>query len=1016
MANSILVLVSLVICNGMAADSSVPDPSILAGQDLHITAPAMSVCHQPHQDWSQVILLKDGAIVQIGDNLLSSRQAVVYLQPQTTDVTGPKPSYLARAYFEGEISIQKGSKAKATSVQHFLVEGADVLITQFLVTGQIYAVTDVQHQITPRQLDADSLYRRADKSVLQLPSSPGIPRSALVPDVRDIQDTVIPAKQTAYSITHGPETGTETATQKQAKKQMQALDEFPVDISAVWEPGTKIEIRQMPDGQSVATASGRFYLFQRRADDQVVEFMADNFVLFYEPGKFSLGQTQQQGSRIGSGHPLSVYLRGNIVMTEGERTTRADEIYYDFVSQRALVVNASMRMFDDKRGLPIYLRAKMLGRVNETIYEAQDIQLTSSEFYFPQVSLSASKMVLLSDAAVDNYLPEEDTDVASRSEGRLYDVDAKYGDFTFFRWPKIVTNFKRPDIPLSRIRVGNDSEFGTSVETRWHLSRLLGIKDPPWLESRLAADYFGKRGVGAGIEAEYAKDDVQGSVIAYIMNDRGKDDLGSVDNRRNLDPKRDVRGRFSFRHRQFLPDDWQLTVETGYLSDRNFLEWMYRDEFYSDKGQETLVYLKRLRDNWAFSILGKVRTNDFETMTEELPSIEYHLKGQSFWDHRLTWYSDNQLAHFRNRYDDDGLLYDSSFVRGDSDFYTFGYTRNEVDLPLMWETFKIVPYVAGSYGFEDGQGFDLDINGNAVSRDEQVFLGETGLRASTMFWKNDPYVHSKLWDLNGIRHIVQPYFEMTTYHPTDPSVDMRDAVHVGLSQRWQTHRGSEENPRTLDWLRLDTEATWVKDDADSSIGPVETYGPAAFVYNDPSIPLLLRRDDNYYGMARDTLTGELVWRVSDTLSLLSDINYDMNSGHVQQFDIGMSRYVYPDISYYLGSRYLRPLIVNVDENGDTINDVHEVGSNSFVAAVTYRLTPRYIATFSQEYNFDYGRAVRSDFTIVRQYHRMFYAVSVSFDESLDRNAVMFSIWPQGVKELAVGSRKYTGLTGASWED
>ena len=500
------------------------------------------------------------------------------------------------------------------------------------------------------------------------------------------------------------------------------------------------------------------------------------------------------------------------------------------------------------------------------------------------------------------------------------------------------------------------------------------------------------------------------------MNDRGKDDLGSTDDRRDLDPKRDIRGRFSFRHRQLLPDDWQLTLETSYISDRNFLEWMYRDEFNSDKGQETLIYLKRLRNNWGFSILGKVRINDYETMTEELPSIEYHLKGQSFWDHRLTWYSDNQLARFRDRFDDDGLLYDPGFVRGESDFYTFGYTRNEVDLPLMWETFKIVPYVAGTYGFEDGEGFDLDINGNAVSRDEQVFLGEVGLRASTMFWKDDPYVHSKLWDLSGIRHIVLPYFEMTTYRASDSSVDMRDAVHVGVSQRWQTHRGSEENRRTLDWLRLDTEATWVKDDADSSIGPVNSYGPAAFVYNDPSIPFLLRRDENYYGIARDTLNGEMVWRVSDTLSMLSDINYDMNSGHVQQFDIGISRYVYPDISYYVGNRYLRPLIVNVDENGDTINDVHEVGSNSFVTAVTYRLTPRYTATFSQEYNFDYGEAVRSDLTIVRQYHRMFYGLSISFDQSLDRNAVLFSVWPQGVKELAVGSRKYTGLTGAFRED
>ena len=1019
MANSFFVLISLAICNGMAAGPSGINPSVLAGQDLHLTAPVMTVCHRPQQAWSQVILLEDGVMVQIGDNLLNSQKAVLYLEPQTPDVMG-NASYLARAYLEGQISVQKGPKARTTSVRHFLVEGAEVLMTQFLVTGEIFAVADTQHSIASEQLSSNELYVRASEALLQLPTRPPIPVSALVPDVQSIQDTIGPmGTKTARKSVTAPSESTGTGTPPSTLQESESVAEFPVNLSAVWEPIPQIEKRTMPDGQDVITASGRFYLWQKRSEENIVEFLADEMVIFFKKGEFAIDQAQGTGNQIGAGKIQSVYLRGNIVMTEGERTTRADEIYYNFLNQQALVVNASMRVFDEKRGLPIYLRAKMLGQVSQNIYEAQDVQLTSSEFYFPQVSLNASKMVLLSGEAIEQYLPPEDeSDVASKYEGRMYDVRAKYGDTTFFKWPKVVTNFERPDIPISRVKVGSDSEYGTSIETRWHLARLLGMKDPAWLDSRLALDYFSKRGVGAGVEAEYETDDMRGSVLGYIMTDRGQDDLGRTNNRRNLDSNRDLRGRFSFRHRQFLPDDWQLTLEASYLSDRNFLEWMYRDEFYTEKAQETLIYLKRLRDNWAFSILGKVRINDFETMTEELPSLEYHLKGQSFWDDRLTWYSDNQAARFRDRSGNNGR-------RGNSEFYTFAYTRNEVDLPLAWETIKFVPYVAGSYSLEDGQGYYIDLNGNTrMPGEDQIFLGEVGLRASTMFWKDNPHVRSELWDLNGIRHIVIPYVEAVTYHASDASVDMRDAVHVGLTQRWQTHRGSEENRRTLDWIRLDTEATWVKDDASSSISPVSSmidpiyggntqlYGPAAFVYNDPSIPLLLRRDSAYYGIVRDTINGEFVWRVSDTLSLLGDMNYDMNSGHVQQVDVGMTRYVYPDISYYLGTRYLRPLIVNVDENGDGINDIHEAGSHSLVTAVTYRLSPRYIATFSQEYNFDYGQAVRSDLTIVRQYHRMFYAMSFSFDQSLKRNAVVFSIWPQGVKELAVGSRKYTGLTGS----
>ena len=254
------------------------------------------------------------------------------------------------------------------------------------------------------------------------------------------------------------------------------------------------------------------------------------------------------------------------------------------------------------------------------------------------------------------------------------------------------------------------------------------------------------------------------------------------------------------------------------------------------------------------------------------------------------------------------------------------------------------------------------------------------------------------------------------YEANEDTADMRDALHLGLSQRWQTHRGSAENRRSLDWMRLDLETTWLSDDADSSVGEYDSYGPAGFVYNDPSIPFLHRRNSNYYGMARDTLNGEYVWRVSDTFSMLSDFNYDFDGGHVQQFNVGVSRFVYPDVSYYVGARYLRPVIIPVDKNNDGTPEYQEEGSNSFVTAITYRLSPRYVATFSQEYNFDFGESIRSDLTVVRQYHRMFYAVSVSFDDSLDRNSLMFSIWPQGVKELAVGSRSHAGLTGSQWED
>ena len=132
------------------------------------------------------------------------------------------------------------------------------------------------------------------------------------------------------------------------------------------------------------------------------------------------------------------------------------------------------------------------------------------------------------------------------------------------------------------------------------------------------------------------------------------------------------------------------------------------------------------------------------------------------------------------------------------------------------------------------------------------------------------------------------------------------------------------------------------------------------------------------------------------------MNFDMQSGVVQQFNIGFSRLLWPNLSYYVGSRYLRRL-----------NLRGEQGSNIVNFALTYVLDPRYTVVFSQEWDFDYGKTIRSDITLIRKYHRIHCAFTYSSDMSLDRQAIVFSIWPQGVKELAIGKRKYVGIGGSA---
>ena len=180
-----------------------------------------------------------------------------------------------------------------------------------------------------------------------------------------------------------------------------------------------------------------------------MELQADNAVIFYGKKQFQVEDKTRSGGVFASGSIDAIYLNGNIVITEGPRTIRAEESFYDFRKRQALMVKAVMRNFDIERGLPIYLRAERLRQVSEDLFQAEEITLTTSEFYLPQVSSTAAKMVLTDTTAIDARTGKE-VDKSSY-DGILYDMKMKFGKMTVFKWPKLRTNLERPDIPLKKI-------------------------------------------------------------------------------------------------------------------------------------------------------------------------------------------------------------------------------------------------------------------------------------------------------------------------------------------------------------------------------------------------------------------------------------------------------------------------------------------------------------------------------------------------------------------------------------
>ena len=1019
-------VVSVPKCFGTDQAGAAPVFDVFAGQDLYLQGPELERFLPDVNEYILVFPRKgsqgqNALSLSVGSYQFSADRAITWIEIiATKGPGGPRTIYEAKCYLEGNISVDPPFAINVSDpYSHLILTGIegmryeDAIVLQFRVSGEVFITADRREMVDPR---GSELYSRAFAAMwaagMEPTSSETKPTPFEATEKEDeLQPSEPPVDRTEPSPTEARTEPNEPVVPKPPVVETEPEEPNEVTTEAEEkEPEFRYLINLSPIGETppnikwedqIGTVIGRFYLSQKQDEKGgLLEMQADNAVLFASgqqpPGKKGKGGVE--GFLIRD-DVRSIYLAGDVVLTNGQRTIRADEIYYEFQTRRGIATNVVMRTFSATKGIPIYVRAEKLKLLAENELAFDDATVTTSEFYLPQISFNVSKATITDTTPTD----ERQGGVTKSSfDARLHDVELKADDRTVFYWPYIRANLERPDLPIKSVHAGYDNTWGASLETRWYLARLLGLQEPEGTESTLALDYFSKRGFGAGVETEYQGENYLGRILGYIIHDTGEDRLGRHFTRKDLEPPRELRGRFRWQHRHFLPYEWQLTTEISYLSDENFLESFYRSEFNVGKEQETLVHLKRIEDNWGLAFLGKARINDFVNQLEELPTAEFHWTGQSLLNDTLTFYSDSQASRLRQRYASTGT------IDGPEQFFSFATTRNEVDMPLDLGKARIVPFVAGTVAYEDGLGFYRELDGGMAERDYDVWSAETGVRVSTQpYWRVFPNVQSQLWDLNQLRHVIRPSLTAVGYTESDAVFEQRDTLHAGISQRLQTRRGIGDNQRTVDWMRLDVDVTWVNNSDDA------TAGADRFIWNKPlipsintfssAIPLQDRRSSQIFGPRRNYVGADYIWRLSDTTAVLSDMNYDMQSGVVQQFNVGLSHLRWPNLQYYVGSRYLRRL-----DNG-----FGEHGSNAFTFAVTYVLDPRYTVVFSQQVDFDYGKTVRSDITLIRRYHRLYWGLTFSADESLDRQAVTISLWPQGVSELAIGEGKYGGLGGSA---
>lgn len=628
--------------------------------------------------------------------------------------------------------------------------------------------------------------------------------------------------------------------------------------------------------------------------------------------------------------PMELYMEGNVIFRQGDRTIYANRMYYDVPNELGTIMGADvLTPARNYQGL-VRLHTEVLQQVGQGRFTAQNAYVTSSRLGIPRYRIEGGQISFQDDqrARVDPYTgqqlvdpvtgqPQFDHDTLLTARNDLVYIE----DVPIFYWPVIATDMNESSFFLRHVAYKSDNVFGTQILTDFNGYHLLGIQRPAGTDFDLSLDYYSMRGFAEGASFLYHRNEllgVQGPVSGVAdfwgISDVGTDNLGAY--RGSVQPEPDVtyRYRFLWQHRQKLSEEWQITAEAGKMSDRNFLEEYFKQERETLKDQTTDVEAKWHRDNQSLDIFAGARLNDFETQTEWLPRLDHYLLGESLAGDTLSWFEHTSLAYaqFRTATLPDPKSGDLAvshlpWEKQDTQGGRF-ITRNELDLPAQLGPVKVVPYALGELGYW-GEGVD----GQQLNR----AYYQAGIRATLPMWSVDSTVDSALWNVHGLAHKIDfnaEYFhaqasqhldQFPLYDPLDDD-QIEDArrryvlttFNPGLigtplqalpppltrgpprqfDERFYAFRTdmqglvtapSMEIADNLDEVRLGVNQRW-----QTKRGNPENPHIIDWIEFDTDITLYPNPDRDNFGTVPGLLDYNFIWHVGDRLTLLSDGIFD----------------------------------------------------------------------------------------------------------------------------------------------
>jgi hypothetical protein len=328
--------------------------------------------------------------------------------------------------------------------------------------------------------------------------------------------------------------------------------------------------------------------------------------------------------------------------------------------------------------------------------------------------------------------------------------------------------------------------FTPGYQSRWGAFMLnqYGMLHGDHTLAKYRLDLRSNRGVGVGAEflslRHRANSDNFGRLTLYYLNDSDP-----LKNRTGIPrgPVSEDRYRINFQHRIYLPgpekSTWYLDFDINKLSDAHFYEDFFFNDFRQTPEPENQISLVHTDETYVATLMTRFQANDFYTVGTKLPELALDFIRRPLWNTGLYHQGSFSAGILKDELGDEderflrdelsrvqSLAGDTRFLRARIDGAGFNrvHTYHELLYPkTLFGWLNLVPRMGlgfSHYAGIDGSPNDLD----NVTR--PIF--HAGLDASFKLVKSWSDYQKPEWGLDGLRHVVQPYLNVSYLDSSQP--------------------------------------------------------------------------------------------------------------------------------------------------------------------------------------------------------------------------------------------------------